>query len=277
MAKKRNKSKPKKKTNSMILPVVGIVAIVIVLAVIGSNIGPSGTEPSTTSTSTSTQTTQQTNEQTETLPETTATVSIVNSPNVVDRDAVAFFIWSVDDVETKNIQHTALHWGMTSVPDARSPAEYPEVSKVQTGDIPKTFRDSIKFGDTGVVYIRAHAIVDGVDVFSEETSLFVIEPGARSTTLEFTVRAKADGFELNGNDLKSITPRLGETVRIKFIVDPDTASPLTFRSEEFGIETDPVLPDGDVEVEFKAFSSGEIVSYNSEAGNKVASIKIATK
>ena len=82
--------------------------------------------------------------------------------------------WDVSAPEEKTIEHTSIRWGLTS---KASFEDYPNRTNDYDGgtfDIPAHFEANVKAPDEeGVVYLRAYAIIDGVDYQSDEFTVNV--------------------------------------------------------------------------------------------------------
>jgi hypothetical protein len=65
-----------------------------------------------------------------------------------------------------NISHAAVHWGTKS--GGADIKDYGRFSKVYTGRVPQNFSVELIAPDIGIIYFRAHAIIDGEDIYSDE-------------------------------------------------------------------------------------------------------------
>ncbi len=71
-----------------------------------------------------------------------------------------------------SISSTEIRWGYKS--GNATTADYPRASINQTGSTPAKFSVEMKApSGGGPIYIRAHAIVDGIDVYSSEYQITV--------------------------------------------------------------------------------------------------------
>lgn len=71
-----------------------------------------------------------------------------------------------------NISHVSIHWGFKSGgPDIK---DYGSFSKVYTGKVPQKFSIELKAPASGIIYFRAHAIIDGFDAYSNEYVIKII-------------------------------------------------------------------------------------------------------
>jgi hypothetical protein len=65
-----------------------------------------------------------------------------------------------------NISHAAVHWGSKS--GGEDIKDYGRFSKVYTGRVPQKFSVELIAPESGIIYFRAHALIDGADVYSNE-------------------------------------------------------------------------------------------------------------
>lgn len=65
-----------------------------------------------------------------------------------------------------NISHAAVHWGTKS--GGTDIKDYGRFSKVYTGKVPQNFSVELIAPEIGIIYFRAHAIIDGDDIYSDE-------------------------------------------------------------------------------------------------------------
>jgi hypothetical protein len=71
-----------------------------------------------------------------------------------------------------NISHVSIHWGFKSGgPDIK---DYGSFSKVYTGRVPQKFNIELIAPPSGPFYFRAHATVDGADIYSDEYEIRII-------------------------------------------------------------------------------------------------------
>ena len=65
-----------------------------------------------------------------------------------------------------NISHAAVHWGPNR--GGADIKDYGRFSKVYTGRVPQNFSVELMAPESGIIYFRAHAIIDGADIYSNE-------------------------------------------------------------------------------------------------------------
>lgn len=71
-----------------------------------------------------------------------------------------------------DINYSVVHWGYRS--GSANMSDYPRVSKIQTGKTPQEFIADINAPAGGTLYVRAHAIADGVPIYSPEYRISII-------------------------------------------------------------------------------------------------------
>ncbi len=131
--------------------------------------------------------------------------------------------WNITN-EPTIIEHTAVHYGNAHTPLIEgtlhiSPSEtvYTKLTKVQSGNVPNEFRDAITSTQSGLLYGRAHAVIDGVNYWSDEFVVTVkgnaiVPKPVESPTNEFSVKVDDGGFYPSSVSVKS-----GEKVKIVLV------------------------------------------------------------
>ena len=98
------------------------------------------------------------------------TVNVTSYPGNVKGEANFTIQWEVSG-GAGNITHTAVHFGFKSGgPDVK---DYGRFSKVYTGKIPQQFIAELIAPESGPIYFRAHAMVDGKDVYTPEYTITI--------------------------------------------------------------------------------------------------------
>ncbi|MDO8727229.1 MAG: hypothetical protein Q7J35_14260 [Candidatus Methanoperedens sp.] len=73
-----------------------------------------------------------------------------------------------------NISHVAVHWGtMRGGADIK---DYGRFSKVYTGRVPQQFSTELIAPESGIIYFRVHALIDGADIYSDEYEIRINPP-----------------------------------------------------------------------------------------------------
>jgi hypothetical protein len=81
--------------------------------------------------------------------------------------------WQVSGGTPGTISNTSILWGFNS--GGMNISDYPRSSAAQTGSTPQTFSAELTApSGGGPVYFRAHAVVDGVDIYSPEQQITII-------------------------------------------------------------------------------------------------------
>lgn len=104
---------------------------------------------------------------------TSAKIIILEAP--IEASASRFFTvkWYIDNNKSATTSHTAIHFGKTSKPYAKLPSDYPEKSSIQSGTIPATFSAQLKIDIADLYYFRVHAIIDNLNIWSEEKTIML--------------------------------------------------------------------------------------------------------
>ncbi len=138
-------------------------------------------------------------------------------------------VWRINS-EAATTNHTSVHFGPESVPNPISPEDYPNSTNYQCQDtpckVPGAFSDKITFGKAGTYYYRAHADVEGIQVWSDEKKIVVsgdnqttkTQSDDEETDDEGTKEIDVDenGFYINSQKKTSIEVKSGDTAKLKF-------------------------------------------------------------
>lgn len=98
-------------------------------------------------------------------------IRMISYPANVTGEENFTVVWEVSGGVLGEISHSAIHWGFKA--GRADVTDYGRFSKVQKGKTPKEFIVEIKAPDSGTIYFRAHAIVDGIDLYSAEYRIAV--------------------------------------------------------------------------------------------------------
>jgi len=107
-------------------------------------------------------------------PFVTPEITVTVYPASVNGDTNITIDWEVSGGSTGEISQTAVYWGYKTA--GANTSDYPRASTVQTGKAPQGFSTIIKAPAGGDFYFRAHATVDGIDVYSPEYRITIIAP-----------------------------------------------------------------------------------------------------
>lgn len=114
-------------------------------------------------------------------PSGSAKVAITSIPSTAAANQQIAISWKVDGINA-TIPHAAVHYGPSSVPTPTAPADYPFQSAFFCTDrpctVPKAFQSQISIADPGTYYLRAHAVINGQNVWSDEKVITVETPPA---------------------------------------------------------------------------------------------------
>ncbi|MBI2145600.1 hypothetical protein HYU18_04750 [Candidatus Woesearchaeota archaeon] len=105
-----------------------------------------------------------------------ASVVLKSAPKIAATGTEFSVSWGITG-EPGTTSHTAVHYGRQSVPDPKAPSDYPFASHIFcTGSpckVPNSFSAPITIPDEGTYYYRAHAIVGGENIWSDERTIAV--------------------------------------------------------------------------------------------------------
>jgi serine/threonine protein kinase len=112
---------------------------------------------------------------------------VVDAPATAETGSPIKITWRVNSNAEYQTNHTAIHYGPESKSEPLSLTIYPNISNIYTGLIPATFSTNITINTPGVIYFRAHVIINNVNYWSDEKSIVVSEPPLPATpTIQVT-------------------------------------------------------------------------------------------
>ena len=153
------------------------------------------------------------------------TITLVSVPTKVKADERIAVDWKLDSVSPLTAVHTAVHYDVESRSGVMGtevgPADsgYPSLTReFASGEfgVPGDFSTSFAVPEADTVYLRAHAIIDGKNYWTDEVAV-TIEPEPEPTpppVKEVTLEADDNGFY----PTSTVTAAKGQTVRITFKV-----------------------------------------------------------
>ncbi|VVB95883.1 Uncharacterised protein [uncultured archaeon] len=105
-------------------------------------------------------------------PSVPPTIRVTAYPASVNGDTNFTVRWEVSGGTPGDIGNTGIIWGFKS--GGANISDYLRTSIIQQGKTTATFNAELKAPAGGTVYFRAHAIVDGVDIYSPEYQITII-------------------------------------------------------------------------------------------------------
>ena len=99
-------------------------------------------------------------------------IKVTSFPSSANGDTNITFRWEVSGGTPGEISNTAIIWGYKS--GSANISDYSKVTVIQTGKTPQGFSAGIKTPSGGTLYFRAHAVVDGINVYSTEYQISII-------------------------------------------------------------------------------------------------------
>jgi hypothetical protein len=101
-----------------------------------------------------------------------ASIKVTSFPSSANGDTNITFRWEVSGGTPGEISNTAVIWGYKS--GSANISDYSKATVIQTGKTPQGFSAGIKTPSGGTLYFRAHAVVDGINVYSTEYRISII-------------------------------------------------------------------------------------------------------
>lgn len=99
-------------------------------------------------------------------------IKVTSYPSSPHGDTNITIRWEVSGGTPGNISNTAILWGYKS--GSANISDYSKTTMIQTGQTEQQFSTGIIIPSSGTIYFRAHAIVDGTNVFSQEYQMAII-------------------------------------------------------------------------------------------------------
>ncbi|MGB8215748.1 MAG: hypothetical protein WCE94_00440 [Candidatus Methanoperedens sp.] len=151
--------------------VIWIAAIAIVSSLISGCVSPPTGTPTPVVTPPVTATPMTTP-----APTPAPSVMVLTAPTTAVAGQSFVVTWRVNSPTQITIPHTAVHYGPDPESEPLTLKSYPALTPVQNGTIPADFSANITIGKTGVIYFRAHAIIEGANVWSDERTINITAP-----------------------------------------------------------------------------------------------------
>jgi hypothetical protein len=99
------------------------------------------------------------------------TINVTSYPaNVIGKTDFTIQFEVSGGTKLGNISHASVHWGFKN---GGAIIEYGS-GKVYTGTVPQQFSSELIAPASGIIYFWAHAIIDGVNIFSNENEIKII-------------------------------------------------------------------------------------------------------
>lgn len=197
------------------------------------------------------------------------TIALVSVPTSVIEDESIIVDWNIASDSSLTAVHTAIHYGVESRAGVMGTEVGPQDSgyasltrEFASGEfaVPGDFSTSFAVPEgAGTVYLRAHAIVDGKNYWTDEVAV-TIEPKPEPVPLpvkEVTLEADDRGFY----PTSTVTAEKGQTVRITFKVLEESTyfGGLSLRSDLWGRKD--IDPGKEGTVEFVAEEDATFASF----------------
>lgn len=103
-------------------------------------------------------------------------IAMVSIPAAVQAKQPVNVRWNVASSKQAQTPHTSVHFGYTSVPSNPTVAAYAYSTEYLTGTVPSDFSANMTPEFGGIVYYRAHVVVDGVSYWTNEATVLVSVP-----------------------------------------------------------------------------------------------------
>lgn len=219
-------------------------------------------------------------------------VTLLSAPTTAVSGQPITFSWRVDGPST-TIPHTSVHYDFVSHTGTFDTAMTPQASGYPklipnfahgNYSIPQTFTASITVNQTGTLYYRAHAIVNGLNYWTDEKTITVTAPPQpaqaappQSTSKQFTILADDYGFYMGGQPVSYVNVNRGDSVSITFQVNTMNVyhAGLDFRG--CGQTSSGTVPGSSTTMQFTAMSTCGITAYwpSTSTAKKTLSVAVS--
>lgn len=148
--------------------------------------GLGGNTSTNTTNKTSTNTTNTTNTTNITNTANASVTILAPAPPSVTAGSPITITWRVNASKSMQINHTGVHYDVFPVPKPSKPEDYtfaaPPLCETSNCTIPNVFSVNFNITQPGRYFYRAHAIVNGAQVWSPEYNLTIVSNSAQNNT-----------------------------------------------------------------------------------------------
>jgi hypothetical protein len=108
-------------------------------------------------------------------------IRIIDAPKIASASQTFTISWFVQSDKIATISSTAIRYGKIPKPRVLLPSDYAEKSTIYGGTIPATFSAQLKIDAPGTYYYRAHALINSINVWSNEHSIDILSATSSAT------------------------------------------------------------------------------------------------
>ena len=221
-------------------------------------------------------------------------VTVTNAPDESYTGQQFTIAWKIDG--EGSTQHTAVHYGPSSVSNPTAPSDYPKATEFQCQDascnLPNSFSASLSIGTPGKYYYRAHTIVDGKNYWSDEKEIMIEARSTNEATGQMTktqpkkvvtqvdkpkiseIESDDNGFYMDGKKITSLSAVKGTPITLSMKVRTTNVYYGGLKFEGCNIESGKVSPGSSTEIKFTTQNDCTITSYWPLKDVKKADLKI---
>ncbi|MGC9057701.1 MAG: hypothetical protein ACP5H8_01310 [Candidatus Micrarchaeia archaeon] len=176
----------------------------------------------------------------------TPKIAFIEYPTELNAGENALFRWSVSGAKG-TVSHTAVHYGKISTPivDEKTSPENTnynlmiEESSGKALTVPGEFNGAVQITEPGTYYARAHTVVEGKHIWSNEI-VFTVKGEKGQPVREFTIKVSDTGFEPS-----EVKVNKGDLVKLHFEVAKEGTHPSGVRIISPAWQSAPILMPGD--------------------------------
>ncbi len=107
--------------------------------------------------------------------EPTVSISLLSPPAEAEAGKPLALNWKIESSMPLDTNHTAVHFGYSSVPSNPTPQAYSYATQILRGNLPDEFSATITPLNPGILYVRSHVIANGKHYWGDEVEISVYE------------------------------------------------------------------------------------------------------
>lgn len=202
-------------------------------------------------------------------------IMITSAPSNVNVNGSFFISWYINTSPSK-ITHSSVRYGKEHIETPSLPSDYSHSSSILcTGtncNVPGPFSVQIAFDEAGTYYARAYALVNGINMWSDEIQITASNPVV-PVVRYYEIEADDYGFYINGSPAPSLEVNRNDIVNITFVAR--TSNVYTLGLDFRGCDqSSTVVPGESTTMSFTAKNNCAISSYWPSTGVLKSSITI---
>lgn len=202
-------------------------------------------------------------------------IKITSAPSNVNVNSSFFISWYINTSPSK-ITHSSVRYGKEHMETPGLPSDYAQSSSILCSgtncNVPGPFSVQISLSEPGTYYARAYALVNGINLWSEEKQIIASNPVV-PVVRTYEIEADDYGFYINGSPAYSLEVNKNDIVNITFMARTSNVYTLGLDFRGCG-QFSSALPGQESQISFDAKNNCAISSYWPSTGVLKSSITI---